>query len=1311
MRLRFIKPLFAVLLVLAFAGQVTWALAGTTGSINGIVTDSTTGKPVGDAVVTTSSPSQTATTKTDPSGHFAFLTLAPDTYTVSVAKDGYAPASIAGVTVFADQAQNLALTTQPQLKTIAKITSRAAGNLVKAGTTSDVYSVNAATQHTVGSMGGGYNLNSAYSGIYSQPGVTSYIGNLGMGQVFYIRGSAYNQIGFEYDGVPVNRAFDNYNGNSLSNLGQQELQVYTGGSPASGSSATLGGYLNQVIKTGTYPGFGTVSGGIGAPSFYHELTAEAGGASPNRLFSYYVGFQGYNQGYRYLNNKNGGDLDPNGMNPYGLFGTEGNFYAAWNTGPFYANGGFPGCPNLAAPVDGTNYPKSGLDGTTPMCVAYGPYFAGLQSNLASREVTGNFHFGIPHKYDSGRDDIQLLYDVGFSHEDWNDSINDLGGLGAFQNLYSFLGDTGVTATSNLNDTACFMSELAGAFGYSSGNCANGGSSPFPYQDGYIFAPGTLFGQSAGTAKVVPYYYPSSPTNRPLYAGIPTDLRSAVVNDSAIVKLQYQKNFGSNAYARIYGYTFYSDWLQNNPNEASLYYGLAGFGFGANGDYPSPDYELFTHTRGLSFEYANQINAQNLLRFTANYTTASLVRFNNSTWLANGLNKVATNWADANGNCYDWRANVSDANGNSIANPNFGNYASCFSSSSSGTYGAPTRGGVTAPAGSAAATNNAQWIVTQPQGRGTLNTVIPKFTSLSLEDEFRPNDKLNLNLGLRMERYEYDLANSNDPMDNFWFNAAARVFCYDPGTLQPVLTPIGPNSPPPASAVQTPVTGQTNGACFDSSGNAIIAPSGQQAVHPDGQNGHLLYSAVSAPSYAYNVLSPRIGGTYSLNPDTVLRFTIGRYTQPTVASVEQYLDQSGRYAALNDFGHFFGFGFTNPGHDNPVQTSNNFDFSFEKRLKGTDVTFKVSPFYRYTTHQSVTVTIGPNFNSSVNLGTQRSEGVEFQVQKGDPTRDGLSGAISYTYTNAKIRYENAPNGRNSIDTINDYIKAYNALTKAGGGSPCYDPTTQTAAGNAPLSSCSAASDIVNPYYNGNPQPLLDRNGWYVTYPNAPPEDAPAYVGDSAISPHFFTGWLNYKHGKFAIAPNFTLSSGQYYGEPTAMYGLDPRTCADNQAGANGGPQMVAPGSQYGQYANYYSCSQSLATSSGYLAIPNPYTGAFDNVGQYMNPWQLNIGAMVRYEISPKITATLNLANIAGRCFGGTSTPWSKAFPANKYVCGYADNMAYNWAGKDPGAGFFFGGSPTDPANGTQPFSKALLYPYGTLWNSLPFQAYLDVQIKL
>ena len=1310
---RFFKPLFGVLLALSFVFQGTWALAGTTGSVNGTLTDSSTGKPVADATVVASSPSQTATTKTDNSGHFAFLSLAPDTYSVSASKPGYAPVSIAGVTVFADQSQNLALTTQSQLKTITHIVSRAAGNLVKSGTTSDVYSVNAATQQTVASVGGGYNMNQAYSAIYSQPGVTSYVGNYGQGQTFYIRGASYGQTGYEFDGVPVNRAFDNYNGNTLSNLGQQELQVYTGGSPASGASATLGGYINQVIKTGTYPGFGTLTGGIGAPTFYHQLMAEAGGASPNRLFSYYVGLSGYNQDYRTLNNQDGGNINPNGMNPYGFFGTEGNVYAAFNTG-FYGNGPFPACPNLSAPNDPTGYPTSSATGA-PMCLAYGPYAAGFNVMNTDREAVANFHFGIPHKYDSGRDDLQLLYDVGAAHSIYADSINDLGGLGAFQNLFSFI-------DPNLNNSACAMTGLAAAYGYSGGQCAVGGPSPFPYQDGYIFANGTTFGENAGNAKVVPYYFPSSSSNRALYSGIPLNQRDAIWNDMAIVKLQYQKNIGSNAYARIYGYTFYSDWLQNGPNEASLYYGLAGFGFGANGDYPSPDYELMTHTRGLSFEYANQINSDNLLQFNVNYTTAGLNRFNNQTWLGNSLNKTSTNLTNgdpSNPICYNGLTAVA-APGNDLGVApgtvlvQGGAQNSCFSGYTAGTYGSPTQvpltygicGATTASntpeaTCSAATAAGAQYEVTQPEGRGTLNQVTPKFTTASIQDDFRPNDKLDLNVGVRFERYQYDLQNSNTPMNNFWFNAAAQVYCYDPATGQPLNKPVSPNNPPPVA----PVTTAPGAAC-------PVAPSGQMGVHPDGQNGHLLYSAVSAPSFAYNVFSPRIGGTYTFNPDTVLRFTLGRYTQPTPAAFEQYLDQAGRYAAQTDFSRFFGFGFTNPGHNNSVQTSNNVDFSIEKRLHGTDVTFKLSPFFRYTTHQSVSVPLGPNFVSAVNLGTQRSEGVEFQVQKGDPSRDGFSGAVSYTYTNAKIRYENAPNGFNAIDTVNNYIKAYNALTQAGGGAACYDPTSVTATGNAPDPSCSKATDIANPYYNLPQQSLLNRNGWYDTFPNAPPEDAPAFGGTSAISPNFFTGWLNYKHGRFDIAPNFVLSQGQSYGNPTAMYGVDPRTCADNQAGANGvTPPVAGAGSQYAQDANYYSCGASLATSSGYLAIPDPYTGAFDGVGQYREPWQFNLGAMLRYDISPKITATLNVANIYNRCFGGSSTAWSKAFPANNYVCGYEDYNAYSWTGTQPGAGFFYGASPTDPANGTQPFSKALLYPYNTYSGALPFQAYLQVQVRL
>src|SRR5579884_886289 len=135
----------ATVIMLSMLAQGTWALAGTTGNITGQLTDTSTGKPVPGAQVQALSPSQSATATSDASGHFALLGLAPDTYTISILKTGYAPVSLSGVTVFADQTQTLAVTTHPELQTIAHVTSRAAGALVRSGTTADVYSVNAAT--------------------------------------------------------------------------------------------------------------------------------------------------------------------------------------------------------------------------------------------------------------------------------------------------------------------------------------------------------------------------------------------------------------------------------------------------------------------------------------------------------------------------------------------------------------------------------------------------------------------------------------------------------------------------------------------------------------------------------------------------------------------------------------------------------------------------------------------------------------------------------------------------------------------------------------------------------------------------------------------------------------------------------------------------------------------------------------------------------------------------------------------------------------------------------------------------------------
>src|SRR5579862_6157279 len=291
--LRFASRALAVLtLASVIAASTMPATAGTTGGISGHVIDSNSQAPIAGVNVVAVSATQTATATTDASGSFHFLSLVPDTYTLQFSKDGYDQLSQAGITIFSDQNQDVAITMVKTLKTIARVTSRAAGSLVKSGTGSDVYSINTTVANAATGLTGPGSLSNAYGAIASVPGVSIGPGESGWYQTVSIRGGDIDQVGYELDGIPVNRAYDNAPMTMLSSLGQQELQVYTGGTPATADAQGIAGYINQVVKTGTYPGYGSISAGIGYPTFYHQLSVEAGGATPNRLFSYYVGLGG-----------------------------------------------------------------------------------------------------------------------------------------------------------------------------------------------------------------------------------------------------------------------------------------------------------------------------------------------------------------------------------------------------------------------------------------------------------------------------------------------------------------------------------------------------------------------------------------------------------------------------------------------------------------------------------------------------------------------------------------------------------------------------------------------------------------------------------------------------------------------------------------------------------------------------------------------------------------------------------------------------------------------------------------------------------
>jgi hypothetical protein len=107
--------------------------------------------------------------------------------------------------------------------------------------------------------------------------------------------------------------------------------------------------------------------------------------------------------------------------------------------------------------------------------------------------------------------------------------------------------------------------------------------------------------------------------------------------------------------------------------------------------------------------------------------------------------------------------------------------------------------------------------------------------------------------------------------------------------------------------------------------------------------------------------------------------------------------------------------------------------------------------------------------------------------------------------------------------------------------------------------------------------------------------------------------------------------------------------------------------------------------------------------------------ISYELTPKIKASLLLANIYNRCFGGSSAPWTTFSPPGATVCGYDSNFGSTYAGAPgltpPGTGYFLGNSPTNPVNGTTWSQAATYYPYQPQTSFLPFTAYLTLQFKI
>jgi Carboxypeptidase regulatory-like domain/TonB dependent receptor len=1208
----------AVILLVAMLSQGTWALAGVTGGLTGVAVDADTSAPVAGATVTAASPSQSATVTTDAAGHFAFLTLAPDTYTVTVTKSGYQTISAPGQIVFADTVQTVTVRLVKALKTIAHVTSTGAGALVKSGTTNDVYSVNAAAIGATQALGGGGSLNSAYSAISSVPGAYVPPNQMGYYQTVIIRGGDYDQVGYEFDGVPVNRSFDNYPSSSASSLGNSEVQVYTGSANANAESQGLSGYINQVIKSGTYPGYADGQLGIGTPTYYHKAQVEVGGATPDRNLSYYFGIAGYNQDFNYVtqdNNQSTDDFAGAPMSPTGNISYAGGTY--YNMGPFdYAD----------------------------------------LSNLQVRDTVANIHVGIPHHNDAGRDDVQVLWDSEMIH-----------------NLF-------YSTTNDITSTSCPSSDT-------SVECANliGLGQPLYIDSVHYTGPPSNIGSTftqAGLAALAPdvktYYFPSSTNRTAAFQPIPDTASDSIWNDQEIVKLQYTKNIGSTSFLRLYGYTYYSDWLQNGPQ--TTYADYAGC--------CSPDYELTSHTRGVSLQYQNQFNAQNLLAFESSYTTSSTVRDNNSFYVVGGNGAAAVvNAADPlDGYCFT-PGSTGKQKPVACTGPN-GTYQNTIS------FDTLQSGAIPALPSSCVdpnvKTTTCTYLMTENGLNRTYNQVTPRFFSGSLTDEFRPNDKILLNLGLRLDDFTYIGANTLSGLyagegpqaREFWTNSYNLNTCFNTVTGQPYQ-----RTAPGAACGNEPGTSNPG------------TPS---------------YFSNAQGAFTFPIWQPRVSGTYTVNPDNVVRFSMGRYTQGPVTAFQQYNRAQDNIAAPDcntfcKFGRFAPIGAILPA------TSLNYDISWESHLKGTDWSFKLTPFLRQTQDQNQEFFLDQKtgFVSGLDVGGQRSQGVEFQVSKGDFSRNGISGQLSFAYTNSYIKYGTLTSGAygtSVLTTINQAISQYNGYTAAcapGGkfvnqlgpnhvpfcsptstgvaAAPCY-----TTAG-APVYKCTAA-DVGNPYWT-NPQSLWSLDANYPTYSLFPGAMQSSNAAFGA--PYVATLLVNYKHDKFAITPSLQFEGGMRYGAPLVNPGIDPAACTKilpGVAGYNGG----------GRYDSF-SCGE-------IGAAPDVYTNQFDGLGTFLQPNNIAMNLQLSYDVSPRINITGVLANIFNTCWGGSVEPWTYN---NGSICSYD-------LGGFAGEILPVGNNYNPPGHNGSIIQPLVKYPYGPVFGpfnqdgnstSSPFNFFVTGTIKI
>jgi len=1248
----------ALLLILvgAFALQPTEA-AETTGTLLGSIVASGGTQAIAGATITLHGPIESSTTS-DASGHFTFLTLPPGTYTLSVSASGYRTTESRELVINADneRIEHLSLTPAP-LREIGHVVARSRASLVQPGVTNDLTSFLPALQESTALVNGGGDRYTAYPSISTVPGVFVPIGPAGATeQHISIRGADWTQVGYELDGVSITRNFDHYPGGSLSNLANAEIQVDSGSAPVDQQAEGIGGYINQVLRTGTYPGFVHLDMGVGTPSKDQSLSLEVGGADgPDRLLTYDLAVSGQQAVDHLIDQSDGSTFAP-------THGPISNVIAVDTVVPGCGNSGGPnaGHPSAGCYVNGGSTSTNGLPLGPNGYVTF-PNLWGTVPTIGTGEVLANIHAAFLHHHTNLRDDLQILGVSGQDRTTLNASIDDLG-IAA----NDITNGTVTEPSGSVLGTCGFDANSGALIGYAAPGCTLVGPiQPF-YPDttlftGPLYHPLTNADLNSGNTTSLP-----SQNGTPSYSTIPSNQSDGQQASFALAKVAYTHHFNNELNGRLTLYDVSSSRTENGLVTAFQPFVSASL---------EPEYLLSTHTNGFDAALTDRLSAQHLLHLDVGQAFTHTLRLDNLLGSASPVAVLVNGnapFAGCYGNGAPTLADCSTA-GSTTAQTAASSYL--FQGSTTLTPG-PNSPTLSALPGLTCGTGPCSYEVISDGSSALISTVAPIFTNASIQDRWEVTPRLFVDLGLRYDDFSYRMADTDTPANQLLDSSYNAFHCIAGTTI-------------------------------------VTKTSANEACSAFGSGYTPTTLNASSPNIDIKELQPRLGFTYTIDPKNVIRLSYGRYAQAPPSSAVQLTTT---YPSTPNTTLYALTGTNTATQPLTAETSTNIDASWEHGFRNPAMSLKLTPYYRTSQGEFANLPLDPKsgFSAFVNGLNRKSTGFEVLFRSGNFAKNGLSTQLSYAYTHSTAQYATFASGGSFVSEINAALQQYNGYTQfcsthpgdprcptnTSNAAPCYGLASQSGgaliANGQGTTSCGPGL-IANPYWNAQPAALLDPNASYVPF-NGALGPGSSGTSTSPTLPHLASIVLHYRHNRFSVTPSFVFEAGARYGSPFAAQGVAPDSCTGTYAGSTtGDPRYVNGPPTGGNGASPYDAS----TCYGAVVIPDPKTGMFDGIGAFRQPDLLTFNLGLSYDTSPTTTIELGAANLLYRCFGGSAVPWQTG------------GLACNEQQAVPFVGNFYNPGDSIQPIVASPYSAAAVSAIqnGTATVPLPIELYLTAHIRL